>query len=254
MSFFEQLLIAESNGIRCAACTIIKESGTTPRSVGSKMIVYENGELFGTIGGGSLEQDVKNEALKAIQANKHFTEKFVIDKQSKLNDDFVEIFIETINPRINLLIFGAGHIGKQVAFFSKHMGWHTVIIDDRPELCNSANIPYGDEFIIGFSNDILNMLVKRDGYGILTTRNSDLDLIILKNIVNRNFNFIGVLGSKKRWENTKKELLAAGVSELKLNKIYAPIGIEIYAETPEEIAISIISQIIMIRNNKNKDI
>ncbi len=251
MSLIEKLYDAESKGISCAICTIIKTSGTTPRAVGSKMIVYDNGELFGSIGGGTVEQEVKDEALIAIKSQNYVRRVFKIESKSIKRDDNIEIFIEPVLPRVNCFIFGAGHIGKQVACFSKQMSWHTVIIDDRPELCNTTNIPYGDEFIIGFSEKNLDFLDKQDDYFILTTRNSELDVIILKSILKKNARFIGVLGSIKRWENTKNELLKSGFLETELTKIFAPIGIEINAETPEEIAISIISQIIMIRNKYN---
>jgi xanthine dehydrogenase accessory factor len=249
MSYFGRLNDAESKGIGCAACTIISTSGTTPRAVGSKMIVYENGDLFGSIGGGSVEQEVREEALRAIKSQTFIKRIFTIDSQSKNRDDHIEIFIEPVLPQVNLLIFGVGHIGKQVASFGKQMGWHTVIIDDRAELCSTANIPYGDEFIIGFSEKSLDQLQKQNGYFILTTRNSEIDLMILKSILKKNYRFIGVLGSLKRWGQTKNGLLSNGFLETEIDKIYAPIGLEINAETPEEIAISIISQIIMIRNN-----
>jgi len=251
MSLYENLYVAESKGIDCAVCTIIDAIGTTPRAVGSKMIVYENGDQYGSVGGGSVEHEVKEMALTSIRTRKFFKKIVNIDKQSKDSNNSIEVFIEPISMRVNLIVFGSGHIGKQVAFFGKQLGWHIIIVDDRPELCNEKNIPCGDEFIIGFSGESIDHLDMINSYCILTTRNSEIDLIILKKILNENVKFIGVLGSQRRWEQTKKELIKHGFSETEINRIHSPIGIKINAETPEEIAISIISQIIMIRNQKN---
>jgi xanthine dehydrogenase accessory factor len=250
MSIYEKLFTAESTGIGCAVCTIISSIGTTPRAVGSKMIVYENGDLFGSIGGGSVEKEVKDEAQLAINSNEYIKKSFPIDRESKQRNDFIEVFIEPVLPQVNLLIFGAGHIGKRVAFFGKQLGWHIVMIDDRPELCNLNNIPSADEHINSFSNNSLDTLNFRNGYFVLTTRNSGIDVLILKSILKKNYKFIGVLGSKKRWEQTKNDLLKSDFLENEINQVHTPIGIDINAVTPEEIAISIISQIIMIRNQK----
>lgn len=250
MSFYEKLLTAEKLGIGCALCTIINSSGTTPRAIGSKMIVYENGDSYGSIGGGSVEKEIKDKAFFAINSNRYYKEIFKIDKESQQNIDNIEVFIEPILPQVNLFIFGAGHIGKKVAFFGKQLGWHIVLIDDRTELCNIKIVPEADEFIDSISNKKFDDINVKSSYFVLVTRNSEIDSSILKKIIKKKYRYIGVLGSAKRWEETKHELMNCGFLEDEVNKIHAPIGIDIKAETPEEIAISIISQIIMVRNQE----
>jgi xanthine dehydrogenase accessory factor len=244
MPLYQQIAEAEEKGILCAICTIIGATGTTPRKIGSKMLVYADGNVLGSIGGGSVENEVTKKALESI-ANRQLTkDTFLIDSAHNREGDGIEVVIEPIIPAFSLVIVGAGHIGKQVAFLGKALGWHIVVMDDRTELCNKAVIPQGDEFLCGFSAGNIAYCNQYSGFYVFATRSSELDIAILSQLLLQKPQYVGILGSEKRWAGTRAGLLAVGLTEEQLANVFSPVGIKIQAETPQEIAVSIIAQII----------
>jgi xanthine dehydrogenase accessory factor len=251
MSVYKRLVEAENAGIRCAVCTIIDTKGTTPRKNGCKMIVYHNGNTEGSVGGGLVEQEIVQSALNAISNSKMIRQYYGIDSTNNKENDRIEVLIEPIIPNTTIVIFGAGHIGKITSFFAKKLGWHIVVVDDRKELCNKNNIPDADEFYLEINNGNMKEVVQSSFCYIFCTRSSDIDISILPMVLESNPKYIGVLGSAKRWKITETALICKRISNVQLKIIHAPIGIDIEAETPEEIAVSIIAQIIKINNHSN---
>lgn len=140
-------------------------------------------------------------------------------------------------------------MGKAVAHVAKWLGFRVVVSDDRPELCTSEIVPDADMFLVCDMADIPQKLeIDNQTYIILTTRGMVVDVPGLAPLLDTNAAFIGVIGSKRRWMMTRKELIAQGVQEKKLDKVHSPIGLELNAETPEEIGISIMAELIMLRN------
>lgn len=248
MPMYQTIAETERKGISCTICTIVAASGITPRHVGSKMIVYENGDTFGSIGGGSMEFDVKKAAIQALDDLKPGKLTFCIDKNDLDKKNTIDVFFEPIAAELTIVIFGAGHIGKETAFFAKKLGWKVIICDDREELCNNNTIPDADEFIIGIEDK--NQIIHKSGIYVFCTRNSEIDASILPMIIDTDPKFIGVLGSIKRWDSTKKTLIAQGFDENRLSYVKAPIGVDIGAETPVEIALSIVAQILQVTKGK----
>jgi len=244
MSVYKRLVEAENAGIRCAVCTIIDTKGTTPRKNGSKMIVYHNGNTEGSVGGGLVEQEIIQSALNAISNSKMIRQYYGIDSTNNKENDRIEVLIEPIIPNTTIVIIGAGHIGKITSFFAKKLGWHIVVVDDRKELCNKNNIPDADEFYLEINDGNKKEVVQNSFCYIFCTRSPDIDLSILPMVLDIYPKYIGILGSVKRWKITETALISKGINKVQLETIHAPIGIAIEAETPEEIAISIIAQII----------
>jgi xanthine dehydrogenase accessory factor len=251
MSVYKRLVEAENAGIRCAVCTIIDTKGTTPRKIGSKMIVYHNGNTEGSVGGGLVEQEIIQSALNAISNSKMNRQYYGIDSTYNNENDCIEVLIEPIIPNTTIVIIGAGHIGKVTAFFAKKLGWHIVVVDDRTELCNKKNIADADEFYSVINDGNKKYVIQNSFCYIFCTRSADIDLSILPMVLDIRPKYIGILGSVKRYNLTETALISKGFNKVQLEKIYAPIGIEIEAETPEEIAVSIIAQIIKINNHLN---
>lgn len=140
-------------------------------------------------------------------------------------------------------------MGKAVAHVAKWLGFRVVVSDDRPELCTPDIVPDADKFLVCDMADIPQKLEIDDKtYIIMTTRGMVVDVPGLAPLLDTNAAFIGVIGSKRRWMMTRKELIAQGVQEKKLDKVHSPIGLELNAETPEEIGISIMAELIMLRN------
>ena len=232
-----------------AVCTIIRSQGSTPRHVTSKMLVYPDGHILGTVGGGEVENRVIKEALQALDdrtprllaynmANPERGDPGVCGGQ-------VEIYVEPLNPKPVLVVVGVGHVGKAVAHLAKWLGFVVAVTDDRPEFCNQTSVPEADMFFpIALEELPTQLKITPWTYIVLTTRGVDVDIRGLPPILDSNAAYVGVIGSKRRWATTTKKLKESGVSSELIGRVHSPIGLEIHAETPEEIAVSIMAEII----------
>jgi xanthine dehydrogenase accessory factor len=248
-------LIAELEERRAsgALCTVTESRGSTPRHVGSKMLVYEDGRIAGTIGGGDLEHRVIDEALIAIVEGKARTLRYNMVDPARGDPGVcggqVEVFVEPILPAPLIVVIGGGHVGRAVVHLARWLGFRVAVCDDRPEFCNAESAPGADEYHpIPMAELPARIKINRQTYLILTTRGSAVDAAGLPFLLETNPAFIGVIGSKRRWATTKKQLIDQGIPAEKLARIHSPIGIELNAETPEEIAVSVMAEILMIRN------
>jgi xanthine dehydrogenase accessory factor len=253
-NIYQTLAEIERSNESAALCTITKSEGSTPRHMGSKMLVYPDGRFVGTVGGGDLEQRVKNEARLALADGQprllHYNMSDPSQGDPGVCGGQVEVFVEPILPPVTLVIIGGGHVGKAVAHLAKWLGFHVAVSDDRPEFCNKDSIPDADVFYVCPMSELPNQLkIDRRIYLILTTRGSSVDAEGLPTLLDTQAGYIGVIGSKRRWATTVKELNTRGVLPEKIAQIHSPIGLELQAETPNEIAVSILAEILMIRAN-----
>ena len=249
---FKALTELQLNNQACALCTIIRAQGSTPRHIGSKMLVYPDGRIIGTIGGGELERRVITEAQVAIEkGNPYILEYKMTDPEQGdpgLCGGSLEIFVDPIKPKPNLVVVGAGHVGRAVAHLAHWLGFYVIVTDDRSELCTSELVPDGDEFFpIPFSEVPDNINITPWTYFVLTTRSVDVDVQGLPAVLESPAAYIGIIGSKRRWATTQQKLLETGLTEKDLERIKSPIGLDLNAETPEEIAVSILAEIILFR-------
>ena len=160
----------------------------------------------------------------------------------------MEVFVEAIRPRSTLVVIGVGHLGKAVAHIASWLGFRVVLADDRPDFATPQAMPDADEYITCEIGQLpQRMTINEETYLVLTTRGMSVDVDGLPELLDTPAAFIGVIGSRRRWETTAKELIDRGVTEEKIARAISPIGLEINAETPEEIAVSILAQIIMLR-------
>jgi len=160
----------------------------------------------------------------------------------------LEVFVEPINPEPTLLIIGAGHVGKALAQLADFLGYRVLVSDDRAELCNPENIPNADAFYpVPVSELPKHVTFNVQTYIALTTRNAQIDIDGLPALLDSPTAYIGVIGSRRRWAEARKKMEAAGVPAAKLDRVRSPMGIELNAETPKEIALSIMSEIVMLR-------
>ncbi len=252
-NIYSAILEAQTKGIASALCTVIKSSGSVPRHESSKMLVYLDGRFVGTVGGGEMESRVIEAAKLIAQSGEaKIVEYNLVDP--KQGDPGVcggtmEIFIEPINPPATVLIFGAGHVGRATAHLAKWLGFHLIVADDRSDLASPDWIPEADQYVTGSISEQLDRInINSQTYILSLTRGVMIDVETLPALLETDAGYIGVIGSRRRWQTALKELRAKGVSEEKLNRVHAPIGLELNAETPEEIAISIMAEVIMLRN------
>lgn len=234
-----------------ALCTVIRSQGSTPRHETSKMLVYTDGRILGSVGGGELENRVIKEAKQSIVDGKSRLLDYSMSDPQRGDPGVcggqVEVFIEPIRPKPTLVVVGSGHVGKAVVHLAKWLGFRVVVNDDRPEFCNPEAVPGADEYHPIAMKDLpKKMNITGSMYMVLTTRGVDFDVEGLPVLLETPAAYIGVIGSKRRWETTRKQLMEAGISNEKLLNIHSPIGLELNAETPEEIAVSIMAEIIML--------
>ena len=252
-NIYSVILKAQSSGASAALCTVIRSSGSVPRHSTSKMLVFADGRFVGTVGGGGMEQRTIEEAKAVARSGQaKIVEYNLVDPRQGdpgVCGGTVEIFIEPINPPPSVVIIGAGHVGKATAHLAKWLGFRIVVMDDRVEFVTPEWIPDADDYLPGVVVDQLpSARLNGQSYVVAVTRGYNVDVGILPTLLDYDVAYVGVIGSRRRWMQALKELREKGVAEEKLSRVHAPIGLELNAETPEEIAVSIMAEIVMLRN------
>jgi xanthine dehydrogenase accessory factor len=251
-SILQSLAELEKTNRAAALCTVVKTSGSTPRHSTSKMLVHPDGHIEGTVGGGMLEDRVIQEALGSLKDGKPRLLEYSMTDPARgdvgICGGQVEVFVEPILPSAMLVVVGGGHVGKAVAHLAKWLGFRVAVSDDRPEFCTPEANPDADEFYpIPMAELPLRLNITPQTYLVLTTRGVSTDVPGLPPLLESQAGYIGVIGSQRRWSATVKELNEAGISDEQLKRVHSPIGLEIGAETPEEIAVSILAEVLKIR-------
>jgi xanthine dehydrogenase accessory factor len=241
----------ESTGQPAALCTVVRTQGSVPRHAGSKMIVFPDGHIEGTVGGGEVENRVRAEALAALRDGRTRLLSYNMTDPTRGDPGVcggqVEVFVEPLLPPLTVVVIGVGHVGKAVAHLAKWLGYRVAVSDDRVEFCNPESIAADEYCPYPLAELPSHLTITPQHYLILTTRGSDVDAAGLPALLETPAAFIGVIGSQRRWALTRQKLLEKGVAEEKLARVKSPIGLDIHAETPEEIAVSILGEMIALR-------
>lgn len=253
IDIYEKLMAANRTGNSVCYCVVIETKGSVPRRSGSKMLVYTDGSTDGSVGGGAVEAQTVEAALKALKDGKPQILHYTLNPQEEgavgVCGGNVSVYIEPQMTQPILLILGAGHVGKSVAKFAQLLDFRVIVSDDRAELCTSEEIPGKVEFLPCLMEKIPEHLeINEQVYIVGVSRGSDVDVAGLPAILEHKPAYIGLIGSKKRWASTKNALMELGVPEERIAWIKSPIGLYIKAETPDEIAISILAEVIQVRN------
>ena len=231
-------------------CTVIEESGSTPRSKGASMWVRIDGSISGTIGGGLVEFEAINKAKELMDSGESVLvwKKDLTEKDGMLCGGSTTIFMEIIGREDELVIFGAGHVGKAVAEAGAFVGFRVTVWDEREEYANSRNIPCARTVVCPIDDIYKNGISLHDrSYVVIMTRGHSLDAEAVAVTDKMPGTYYGMIGSRSKIAAVRKILLARGVSQKHLDRIHQPIGLPIKAETPEEIAISIVAEMIAVR-------
>lgn len=231
-------------------CTVVDTSRSVPRHAGSKMLVYADGATSGTVGGGEMEARVVAEALRCLdEARPRRLTYALVDPATGdpgVCGGEVELYLEPHMPQSTLYLIGAGHVGRAVAELAGWLGYRVVVWDDRTEVLDELDPVAGVEAVV--SGPIEEALETRpiDAHTrvVMVTRNVELDAALLPVLLATPAAYIGLMGSQRRWATTSEKLRAAGVAETDLARVQSPIGVEIHAETPAEIAVSIMAAVI----------
>ena len=252
-TIYQALSELVKNNESAALCTVVKSEGSTPRHVGSKMLVYPDSRFIGTVGGGELESRVIKAAIESLKSGNAQTLSYTMADPSRGDPGVcggtVEVFVEPILPPAMIVVIGGGHVGKAVVHLAKWLGFRVAVSDDRPEFCNPESVPGADAYYpVEMGKLTEHLKVTPQTYLVITSRGSSVDAQGLPSLLESNAAYIGVIGSRRRWLTTVKALKEKGVSEEKFARVHSPMGLELNAETPEEIAVSIMAEVLMVRD------
>ena len=227
-------------------------SSSIPTKLGERMIVFLSGKICGTIGGGDLEKKIIDDIIlsKPIEASKLSFKLTKFGNTQMVCGGLVEVLIERLHNPYLLYIIGAGHCGIELSRLAKSVGFYVTVIDNRKEWANKEKHPLADNLTITPYKNIEKHINFTDNtYIVIMTHNHQYDELILKKCLKRKYKYLGMIGSTNKVKECFKHLIKQGCSKKMLSKVYAPIGFSIGSITPEEIAFSILSQIISVKNN-----
>lgn len=252
VEIYQELSNLMAKGGRAVLATVISSHGSAPRQAGAKMLIKEDGTFMGTVGGGGVEQQVRDQAVEIMKSGKpqvlHLDLSGKGEGAAMICGGQMDVFMEPIMPQETLYLFGAGHISQSTTAIGKMLGFRIVIIDPRSEYNNTDRFPNADSLVVeDYETAFSKLAVDGHGYIVIYTPSHTLDEKCLQFAVGTEAKYIGMIGSKKKVKEVKERLLQNGIRRQQLDAVHAPIGLEIAAETPEEIAISILAEIIKVR-------
>ncbi len=239
-----------------ALVTVLEAKGSAPGKAGFKMLVDKKGESLGTVGGGLIEARIIQEAREALENNYSSIKTYTLDTEEAggigmLCGGEITVFIDVVVSPETLIIAGAGHVAQSLAAVASLLGYSITVIDDREDFCNKVRFPQAESCLVGDIGETLGEVnMNQNTYLTIVTRGHAYDEIALEKALQKEAGYIGMIGSKKKIESIYHNLRQKGFSEKKLREVHAPIGLDIGAETAEEIAISIMAEIISKKNNR----
>ena len=252
MDLFEEVIKLRRAGKRGALATIVHTNGSIPSYESSRMLVREDGSIAGTIGGGCVEAEVWAAAKEVM--NEEAPRKMTFNLNNEANYDnglicggTLEIFVEPILPQPMLYIFGGGHVSIALASAAHTAGFAIGVIDDRESFANRERFPMAEEIHTSFEEAFAKIKPTASTYMVIVTRGHKDDMRVLGWAVGTSPRYIGMIGSKRKVLSVYRALEKDGVAPEKFNGVHAPVGLDIGALTPEEIAISITAELIAIR-------
>jgi xanthine dehydrogenase accessory factor len=249
-NIFQKITEAQRKGMNVALCIITNTKGSTPRETGTKMLVYPDGKIYGTIGGGDLEKRVIKNALEVLQSETSSTFKHdLLHQHNMCCGGAVEIYIEPIMKKNKLYIFGAGHTGHALAKYAVNLNFEVVIIDDRKEFIDEIHVEGVNKLSLHYEQALPLLPFDENTFVTIMTYSHPYDRDILAYCLKKSFAYLGMIGSRRKAEMTKKMFAQSGIGTVdELDKVDMPMGIDIGAEDPEEIAVSILSKLIAVKN------
>lgn len=252
---YEEIAKIRREGGSAALATVVRTKGSTPRSEGAKMLIKSDGTIIGSIGGGCPEAEVWQEAKKVMEEGRPRIVQFDLTGReadsAMICGGIVDIFIEPVVSQPTIYFFGAGHIGFSAAKIAKTAGFRVVVVDDRHDYASREKFPEADELYAQEYQEIFpHLFIDDNSYIVIACRDHTLDQTVLEMTLKTPARYIGMIASKKKAKTTLDNLADKGVSREALQRVHSPIGLDISAETPEEIAVSIVAELIKVRREK----
>jgi xanthine dehydrogenase accessory factor len=255
MDVYEELVRLRRLGQKCALATIVEVRGSIPSYESAKLLVREDGSLVGTIGGGCVEAEVWTAARDVLDTEKPRRLTFNLGQDAAYDNGLIcggqlEVFVEPVLPIPYAFIFGGGHISKSLSKVAALAGFATVVIDNRESFANRERFPEAQEVHAEEYEELFPKLaINENSYVIIVTRGHRDDMRVLKLAVATPARYIAMIGSKRKVLNVIRELEKEGIPRSAFERIHAPMGLDIGAISPEEIAVSVTAEMIAVRRN-----
>jgi xanthine dehydrogenase accessory factor len=259
MDIYEEVVRLRRLGQKCALATIVQVNGSIPSYESAKLLVREDGSMLGTIGGGCVEAEVWNVARDVMQNERPRHMNFSLGQDAAYDNGLIcggqlSVFVEPVVPLPRLYVFGAGHISKSISKIATLAGFATVIVDNREAFANRERFPEADEIFAEEYEEVFPKLSIRDtSYLVIVTRGHRDDMRVMRWAVGTNAKYIAMIGSKRKVIGVVKELEKEGIPREAFERAFAPMGLDIGAITPEEIAVSIVAEMIAMRRAPESD-
>jgi xanthine dehydrogenase accessory factor len=248
-----EIQTALKRGERLVVATVIKTMGATPCNVGSKMLIRIDGSTQGSLAGPQTDSKVKQEALKAMRDTRSYVTHIHLDADEGEAvgscGATLEIFFEIVRPQPRLIIVGAGYVAQALTRLAGRLDFHIIVVDDRRDLTDPQSFSNQVQLIFGnIPQTIHNLEPDETSWLVIVTRGHDLDKEALKAALETNATYIGMIGSASKVKHIFKYLLEQGIARERLEQVHAPIGLDLAAKTPDEIALSIAAEIVILRH------
>ncbi len=255
MDIYEEIVKLRQQGRRGAVATIVNVRGSIPSFETAKMLVRDDGSIVGTIGGGCVEGEVWQAAREVMESEKPRSLTFNLNQDPKYDTGLVcggtlDIFLEPILPPALLYIFGAGHVSVNLYEIARRAGFDVSVIDDRAAYASRERFPNAQEVVAeDFDHAMSRITPSESSYIVIVTRGHRDDMRVLRWAVQTQARYVGMIGSKRKTITIFRELLKEGLSEKLFERVHAPVGLDIGAITPEEIAVAITAEMIAVRRH-----
>jgi len=259
MDLYNEIVRLRKLGQKCAVATIVQVNGSIPSFESAKILVREDGSFMGTVGGGCVEAEVWNAAREVIETEKPRHLSFSLGQDAAYDEGLIcggqlNIFVEPVIPQPRAFIFGGGHVSKGISKIATLAGFSTSIIDNRQAFANQERFPEAEATYAEEYEDVFPKLpVNSSSYIVIVTRGHRDDMRVLRWAVNTPARYIAMIGSKRKTISVVHELEREGIPREAFEKVFAPMGLEIGAELPEEIAISVVAEMIAVRRAPDTD-
>jgi len=252
MDIFEEIVAAKKSQLPVVLATVIESLGSAPRGEGARMLVRPYGSIAGTVGGGAIEQLVIKEALAMMQGGTPKVIRHELKDIGMQCGGGMAVFLEPLVPAPQLVIFGAGHIGACLAQIGKMLDFTVTVVDNRPDFANAERLPWADRIIAEeYESAIQKVRFSDQSYVVILTHKHAHDAEVLEQCITQPACYRDMIGSKAKVAKVFEQLKNKGVSDEVIKTIHSPIGLKIGANTPAEIAISILAEIVQVRSSVN---
>lgn len=258
MEIYEEIVSLQRAGRRGAVATIVSARGSIPSFKSAKMLIRDDGSIAGTIGGGCVEAEVWQAAREVIASEKPRSMTFDLNEDPKYDTGLVcggtlEVFIEPVLPTPLVYVFGAGHVSLELYKAARNAGFDVIVADDRDLYANRERFPDAREVIAAdFDKALAALSPSESSYIVIATRGHRDDMRVLRWAVETPARYIGMIGSKRKAITIYRELLKEGIAPELFDRVHSPVGLDIGAITPEEIAVSIMAELIALRRHAER--